>query len=154
MNGFKLIVEAIRDLFWPLSPHWLFQKKYKSPAFAFIVHPRDVVDVYKKYPHFRILHPKIVEWFLYHFWPVVISEVTGLKSVESGMPIRGWVLSIPLTAKQMMTNRTKAVAMIRRSIKLAHCKGATIVGLGALTASITYRGKDVEDLVKRRGSGN
>lgn len=153
MSGFKLFVEAFRDLLWPLSPKWLFQKNHDKPVFAFIVHPRDLSDVYRKYPSTRVLSPSALEWFLKHFWPVVVSEVEGLKSIKNGEPIRGWILTIPLTAKLMMADRPKAVRFIRRAIKLAYCRGVNIVGLGALNASIVYRGKDIENLLDRLDMG-
>ena len=149
----RLFFEAIRDLFWPLSPGWLFQRSHETPVFAFLVHPRDITDVYRKYPFARVLSPRVLEWLLYHYWPVVLSEVEGLKSARTGEPARGWILSIPLTAEQMVANREKTIRLIRRSIKLAYCRGANVIGLGALNASMTFRGRDVKDVVERLDMG-
>ena len=153
MNRLRLFIEAIRDLFWPLSPKWLFQRNHDYPVFAFLVHPRDITDVYRKYPFARVFSPRVLEFFLYYYWPVVLSEVRGLKSKKTGEPVQGWVLSIPLTARQMMENREKAVRLVRRAIKLAYCRGANIIGLGALNASVTYRGRDVGDVIARLNMG-
>ncbi|MDP3785385.1 MAG: hypothetical protein Q8R12_05015 [bacterium] len=153
MTKTRLFFEAIRDLFWPLSPGWLFQRSHETPVFAFLVHPRDITDVYRKYPFARVFSPRVLEWFLYYYWPVVLSEVEGLKSAKTGEPIEGWILSIPLTSEQMVANREKTIRLIRRSIKLAYCRGANIIGLGALNASMTFRGRDVKDVVERLDMG-
>ena len=153
MPAFKLLIEAFRDFLWPISPSWLFQRDRSEPAFAFIVHPRSISDVYHKYLFTRVISPKLLEWFLLHFWPVILSEVEGLRSVKNGKPIRGWILSIPLTAEQVISKRKIAVKMIKRAIKLAYCRGANVVGLGALNASVTYRGRDIEDIASRLDIG-
>src|SRR3989344_5468895 len=88
MLAFKLLIEAFRDFLWPISPSWLFQRDRSEPAFAFIVHPRSISDVYHKYLFTRVISPKLLEWFLLHFWPVILSEVEGLRSVKNGKPIR------------------------------------------------------------------
>src|SRR3989338_4245291 len=153
MSVVKLLIEAFRDFLWPISPNWLFQRDHSEPAFAFILHPRNIADVYHKYTFIRVINPRLLEWFLLHFWPVILSEVEGLRSVQTGKPIKGWILSIPLTAEQMISERKVAVKMIRRAIELAYCRGANVIVLGALNASVTYRGRDIEDIASRLDIG-
>ena len=53
-------------------------------GFAFLVHARDINDIYRKYPLLKIFPDRFVELFAEHMWPVVVSEATGLKSLKSG----------------------------------------------------------------------
>ncbi|MDP3902066.1 MAG: hypothetical protein Q8Q21_00575, partial [bacterium] len=65
--------------------------------FAFLVHPRDVSDVYRKYPFFKFFPNFFVLWFFRHFWPVVLSEIEGVKTIKDGKKVRGFVITVPLT---------------------------------------------------------
>ena len=73
-------------------------------------------------------------------WPVTVAEVKGLKSLNNGEIIPGYIISVPLTPRQMMKNRHLVKKRILQAVKLAEKKGATIVGLGGLTASLTAEG--------------
>ena len=96
----------------------------KDYSFAFLVHPRNTADIYKKYPFFKYFPDKFTDWAFRHFWPVVVSEIEGVKSVKSGKNIRGFILTVPLTAKQMLEDRDFAVKRIIDTIKLAEKLGA------------------------------
>ncbi len=121
----------------------LSKTKDSEYAFAFLVHPRNLEDVYRKYPFFKYFPKKFVLWFLLHFWPVVVSEITGLKSQINKNDIKGYIISIPITAHQMLENRELSVGKIIDALKLAEKKGVKIAGLGALTSSVTKGGLDL-----------
>ena len=144
MKIFILFYGALRDLAMRYLPN--FHKKDYS--FAFLVHPRNTADIYKKYPFFKYFPDKFTDWAFRHFWPVVVSEIEGVVSVKSGEKIRGFILTVPLTAKQMLEDRELAVRRIIDTIKLAEKLGAKIVGLGALISSLTKGGLDLIDKVK------
>lgn len=115
--------------------------------FAFLVHPRDLSDVFKKYPLLKFFHASLIEFFLLKFWPpVFVARITGLKS-DGGDPINGCVISIPLTARQMMEHRTVASKKILDATIFAQKFGAKIIGLGALTSSLSKGGLDLIDRV-------
>lgn len=137
MKPIKLIICAFRDLIIRYLP-----RMRKKGGFAFIVHPRNIPDVYRKYPFLKILPIPLLEWFLFHYWPVVLSEVEGMKTLD-GRPVKGWVITIPLTAEQMLNDRESAKKKILQAVKLAEKMGATIAGLGAMTASLTKGGSDL-----------
>lgn len=40
--------------------------------------------------------------------PMVVSKITGLKSQIDGKEINGWLIGVPMTAKQMIENRDLA----------------------------------------------
>ena len=144
MKFLSLIYGAVSDLIIRYLPNFNKDKYF----FAFLVHPRNTADIYRKYPFFRYFPDKFTDWAFRHFWPVVLSEVEGVKSIKNGKNIKGFVLTVPLTAKQMLEDRDFAVKRIIDTIKLAEKLGAKIVGLGALISSLTKGGLDLIDKVK------
>ncbi len=144
MKSFTLLGRAVADFILPLVPLlWESETTYR---YAFLVHPRDERDVYRKYPITRILPVRLLLFLLRHYWPVTISRITGLRAATDGRAIEGFVLSIPLTARQMIEDRTAAKRQILRATRLARARGARIIGLGGLTASVTAGGREVESL--------
>lgn len=137
----KNLVSALGDALRLVLP----VRKSKKYAFAFIIHPRSLDDVYIKFGLFRYLPESVVLLICKSFWPITMSRVTGLKSNLSGADVPGWVISIPLTAKQIMEDKQAALTHILRAMYLARSRGATIVGLGALISSVTRRGLDLLD---------
>lgn len=116
--------------------------------FAFLVHPRDLGDVFKKYPLLKFLPNSVVEFFLLKFWPpVFVAKITGLKSKDGGELIDGCVISVPMTARQMMEHREVALKKILEAAIFAKKLGAGIIGLGALTSSFSKGGLDLIDKV-------
>lgn len=139
MKALILIFHAFRDLFVRWLPNF-----YKDDyAFAFLVHPRNIEDTYRKYPFFRHFPEFFLLFFLRYFWPVVLSRVTGLKSLKTGKEVKGYIIAIPLTAQQMLDNRELAKKKIIQAIKLGEKFGVKITGLGALISSITKGGLDL-----------
>jgi len=140
METISLAISSVADLMvrykpWPTNP----------AGFAFLVHPRNIPDIYRKYPLLRYLPKSFIKFMLAHFfWPVTVSEITGhIKLNKRYKDIKGWVISIPITAEQMLNDRTLALKFIIKASKLAEKKGATMIGLGALTASLTRGGLDI-----------
>ncbi len=111
--------------------------KNKNNTFAFIVHPRNEYDIYKKLPLLRFLPKNIMRLFQLHFPPIIVSNFKG---------INGFVVSIPTSAKLMLENRAVAARNVRRAVLLARARGATVVSLGALTSPITRGGLDLADI--------
>ena len=108
--------------------------------FAFIIHPFDVRrDVAKKggvYTIAKYLPEPAVEWGIQFKSPIVMSHITGIKSL-TGAEAEGWFIGCPLTPKQLLTLPTEFV--YKRLIqcgKLAESLGAGIIGLGAFTSVV------------------
>lgn len=142
MKAMILIIHAFRDLIIRYLP-----RMRKKGGFAFIVHPRNIPDVYRKYPFLKILTIPLLEWFLLHYWPVILSEVEGMKTLD-GKSVKGWIITIPLTAEQMLENRELAKKKILQAIRLAEKMGANITGLGAFISSVTHAGEDIVNCSK------
>jgi predicted amino acid dehydrogenase len=112
----------------------------ENHSFAFIIHPRNMRDVYKKFPFFKYLPKSIVRLILYNFPPIVVSEVTGLRTIKDSIPIKGYIISIPITAEVMDKNRSLTQDHIISAIKLAKKNGCSMAGLGGLISSYTMGG--------------
>jgi len=136
----KLFFNDIRDLLVRILPNHSNPNQYN---FAFIVHPRNMRDVLEQYPFLKIIPEKVIEFFLRHHWPIVVTSIRGLKSRIDGESVRGWMIAIPLTAKQMLKDKDLARKKVLQAVVLAEKMGAKIVGLGAFTSSVTEGGKDV-----------
>jgi predicted amino acid dehydrogenase len=143
MNALLLLIHGIRDLILQVAPVPLRKKR----GFAFLVHPRDFSDVSRKYPFASRLSDSSLRWILSHLWPVVVSEVTGVRSRKTGKQIRGWIIAVPLTARQMFEDRNLSLKRIIQAAHLARTLGARIIGLGALTSSFSKGGTDVAEKV-------
>jgi len=119
----------------------------KRKAFAFLVHPRTQEDFFKKFPFFRILPRIIIDYLTCIMPPVVVSEITGLQD-KKGHKIKGYIIAITMTARQMMKYRKKALNKIIQALEFAKKKDVGIIGLGALTASLTRGGLDLLEVSK------
>jgi len=120
-------------------------KMNNNYKFAFLVHPRDNRDIFRKFPFLKYA-PR---WFLTlierYLPPVIVSKITGLKGSDN-KDIEGYIISIPMTAPRMLIERDRAVKQIRKAVKIARKKGVKMIGLGALTSSLTYGGKKLTDI--------
>jgi len=115
--------------------------------FAFLIHTRDWPDVQQKFRMARYIPRKWVRLWCLHWPPVVFSQITGLKSKKAGKEIKGWLIGVPMTAKQLLERREVAQKRIIQAIKKAEKLGAKIVGLGALTSPVTNGGLDIIDKI-------
>ncbi len=108
--------------------------------FSFLVHPRDMADLYRcRESAFLLDRSESEEDFLqqlaYHP-PTVIGEVTF-----SGSAVRGEIIAVGFLPKDMFT--TLANQKIVEALELARQRGAKTVGLGGLTSSATVGGKSL-----------
>lgn len=137
-----LTVSLITDFFYLYLPFLLPRPSY---AVAFLVHPRDTTDMYRKYPILRHTPRWFVRGIEHWLWPITVSHITGLRDAR-GESIPGFVISIPMTASTMLAHRPLALRHIRQAVRLARNRGARIVGLGALTSSLSAGGTALIDI--------
>jgi len=121
------------------------EEENSNKKFAFIIHPRNVSDAPRKYSLMKFFPDSLIRLICRFHTPLIASEITGLKSFNSGEPINGWILICPLTAQQLLNNRKLAKKKIKETISLAERLGAKLVGIGGLIASVTSGGKDLVD---------
>jgi len=138
---FKLFIISTLSRLLPKS------KKYD---FAFLVHPRDIKDVDKYLPLSRLIPRWFKEKITYYLWPIVVSEITGLKNKE-GKELLGCIIACPMVSSQLMGHRDRARRKIIKAAKLAKSLGVKIIGLGALLSSLSRGGLDITEKVKNVG---
>jgi fatty aldehyde-generating acyl-ACP reductase len=108
-------------------------------TFAFIIHPIDPKrDASRKFPFLASLFDARQINFLSTFFPpIYLSEITGIKSAETGKQIMGWLIACPLTAERMLELPQRiAYYKIIQTGRLAERLGAKVLGLGAFTSVI------------------
>lgn len=144
ISVFVIIFHTFRDLIIRFLPKKIVKFFIKEAEFAFLVHPRDLTDVSRKFFFAKNLPDYILNLITRFLWPIIGSKITGLKD-KNGKDVLGYVVICPLTAKQMMKKRKLAKKRIIQTSKLAEKVGAKIIGLGALGASLTRGGLDLKD---------
>lgn len=140
-NILKSSFSLTKDIFFHTFPVHV----NRSYSYMFLVHPRNNEDIFRKFPFLKYFPESFVTFFSHNFWPVTVSRITGLVSKKTGKPIKGYVVSIPMTAPQMLKNRGKALEQMNKAINMAKRRGVKLIGLGALTSSISRGGLDLVD---------
>ncbi len=90
------------------------------------------------------------ELIIRYLWPIVGSRITGLRSPNPGKDkdLVGYIVICPLSAKQMHQDQKLAQRRILQTVRLAEKLGCKIIGLGALSASMSLGGEYLIDKVK------
>ncbi|ATW27070.1 saccharopine dehydrogenase NADP-binding domain-containing protein [Candidatus Formimonas warabiya] len=103
--------------------------------FAFMIHPLDLSDVYRKFPFTKKLPQKLVERVMCFSPPLYVSHVTGIESKYK--KTEGYLVACPLTARKMVELPEKYVlSKIIQTGKYAEKLGVKILGLGAMTSVV------------------
>ena len=103
--------------------------------FAFIIHPIELDDVFRKLKFMRNWPVPISEAVVKALPPFKVSDITGVRSAYA--ETSGHFVSCPLTSKQMVTMpEEKVIKKIIKAGKVAEKLGAKIVGLGAMTSVV------------------
>jgi fatty aldehyde-generating acyl-ACP reductase len=118
--------------------------------FAFLVHSRRTEDIFRKYSWLKYLPIKVVNFTLKFWPPIIVSKITGLKTLD-GQNLEGFVIGIPMTARQMIEDRAHALLQIKKAAIKAEKMGVGIIGFGALTSSFSKGGLDIMQEVNDLG---
>jgi len=150
INSLVLFLAALRDLFILWLPSPVARLLIRKGDYAFLIHPRDLSDVSRKYPFAAYFPTNWVEQAIRMLWPIVGSRITGLKSVTTGEEKTGYIVICPLTPEQMHYNQRLAKKRILQTARLAEKLGCNLIGLGALSTSMSMGG---EYLTNKTGIG-
>jgi predicted amino acid dehydrogenase len=116
------------------------------PAFIFLVHPRDAIDLYNS-PGASVVaqHSATEEEFvdkILSMPPTISGEVTfGFG------PIRGEMLAVFRMPEQIMWSGGRA--QIEEAVRVAASRGTRVIGLGALTSPATRGGLTLLPMLPR-----
>ena len=112
--------------------------------FAFLVHPRARigVDMARMWRPLGRIPEGGWQWGFRHL-PIPAQPYASIRRRDSAdRAVAGWVIAVPVSARQMLTeDRDWVVSRIEAAIDRAESLGATVVGLGALTAPATGAGR-------------
>lgn len=144
VNSLTLFLAAIRDLFILWFPRIIARLVIRKGDYAFLIHPRDLTDVSRKYPFSSYFPPHWVERATRMLWPIIGSRITGLKSAD-GEDKTGYIVICPLTPEQMHYNQRLAKKRILQTARLAEKLGCEVIGLGALSTSMSMGGEYLTD---------
>lgn len=105
--------------------------------FGFVIHPLNAKrDISRKYPFVKLMPEPMVEAALRHKSPMLVSHITGVKSI-AGPEAEGWFVGCALTPKLLASMPTEIVyKKIIETVRIAEDQGAKIVGLGAHTSVV------------------
>ena len=92
--------------------------------FAFIVHPRNTYDIFRKYNFLKIFPRFVVDLFLLFMWPTYGGSIK-IDQGEEGIRWGAIIIS-PLTGKQMLKYRKLAANVVFMASKLARVYTARI----------------------------
>lgn len=110
--------------------------------FAFLIHPIELQDIYRKCGLFKYLPKTFLAKIMCHLPPFKVSKITNVKSTFA--EVEGWFIGVPLTTEMMMTmDEDKVIQKIIDAGKIAEGLGAKILGLGAYTAIVGDAGHTV-----------
>ena len=83
--------------------------------FAFMIHPIEISDIYRKIKFMQNLPNGIVEGVIKNIPPLKVSHITGVKSEYS--EAEGWFVGCPLTTKQMIkTSSFSGIIFILKNV--------------------------------------
>ena len=103
--------------------------------FAFMIHPLDLNDIYRKFPFAKAMPNRLVEKVMSFCPPLYVSHITGVKSKYK--ETQGYFVACPLTARQMLELPEQFVLKkIIQTGKYAEKLGVKILGLGAMTSVV------------------
>jgi fatty aldehyde-generating acyl-ACP reductase len=112
--------------------------------FAFLVHPRNTLraDMGILFGRPFSLVPEVVWRTALKHLPVPPMVTGKLSRVDVPGVVVGRIITVPLTPTQLLTlPRMQVQARISSAIDMARDRGASVVGLGALTAPASVGGK-------------
>ncbi|NPV51937.1 MAG: hypothetical protein HPY71_00225 [Firmicutes bacterium] len=110
-------------------------------TFAFIAHPHEVRvrGVVLEPPALKRLHARAVEGLMRFVPPFPASRITGVRS-RAGGETEGWIVSCPLTLRQMDTYSGEFLRRkVMQGLNAARRVGAKVVGVGMVDAIFARR---------------
>ncbi len=133
------LIKSIAIYFFP---RFLSQRFIDTYDYAFLVHNRDYDDIYRKYPNLKILPLFLVRIICRLIWPIFVAEIDGPLNL-SNKKLKGVVIGVGMTAFQLINNKEVARKKFIHAARLAGKVGVKVLGLGALSASLTKGGLDI-----------
>lgn len=128
-----------------------------ASKFAFLIHPTTEHDLLGTDPSFEQFSAEELE--RWRAWakllrPGLVQHVDEIRS-PAGHNAEGWIMVLPRLPQDMLTSgRKKMLPLLEDAQRLAHERGATVLGLGGFTSILSGGGHDLTGKGTAITSGN
>ncbi len=135
----------------------------KLGTFAFCMHPTSLEEGLNSFPGGKAAYNESESQFIYdwikqfkalNYEAAPAFYIPRLSNGRDGY-VDGWLISCPLTPREMMhLSKVEKQQLLESYFAAGRSKGATIIGLGAFTSVISRGGQSVEHLGLQVTTGN
>src|SRR5215510_10986848 len=112
--------------------------------FAFIIHPLSLEDVYRYEPKLKMKNPSLTKSVMLKWFPPVIVKEVEFTSPQ-GVSAAGLIISLGVLPEHFVSLKRceirEVMSKLEQAARLAVQEGASMIGLGALTAVIGHNGE-------------
>ncbi|MDC4225223.1 MAG: hypothetical protein MPW15_13565 [Candidatus Manganitrophus sp.] len=144
VNSLILFTAALRDLFILWFPRIMARLVIRKGDYAFLIHPRDLTDVSRKYPFSALFpaplggtrHTDVVADHRLQDYRAEIGNRRGKDRIYR---------HLSADPEQMHYNPRLAKKRILQTARLAEKLGCEVIGLGALSTSMSMGGEYLTD---------
>lgn len=111
--------------------------------FAFLIHPRDIQDLYRRFPLAKFFGKRINYKIMKHLsGRMGFTVCSKFQIIHNQKTAEGYLIAVLLTAEQIMTLPSEFVRnRILQAILYAQSLNVNVIGLGGLIKSVTHGGK-------------
>lgn len=107
--------------------------------FAFLIHPIEVQDFYKRFPLLKKIPSILVEDLATIISPFQLSQIKGIQTPKG--EIEGYLIFVPLTTRKIFElSEEKVLKKVLKACKIAQKLEVKIIGLGGFTSIIGNAG--------------
>jgi len=151
MYSIFAIPKLVRDTYiLPYLSSKAAQKLVGKYDYAFLVHARSKEDFDRHFPPLKFISKKLYSRIISNFGPVLVSDIVGMSD-SHGEQKKGLLIAVLATPEILYEKKEKMREKILLATQIAAKLGAKVIGLGALTASVTSRGKYLASRVNNIG---
>ncbi len=149
----KTTVSIVRFVWDKLVLHTPLHLIYRlrPPGVAFLVHPRDITDIYRPFPIFAELPNRVTRYLGAKFGAITLSVMNTPNDIK-GLPIRAHLLSIVMDPVTMEADRDTLGKNLAEMSLLAERKNLKLIALGALLPSVSQYGRTFTKIQDERGT--
>jgi len=122
-----------------LLPTMFIRRNLEPVDFVFVCHPRDVVDIGKRFPSVKYFPETLIVRLFDKLWPIPVCPLEFV--LANGSRCVGVMIAVPSTAQMLLADRERAKKKFLSAVQLADRMGAKIVCLGGLSGSLTDGGQ-------------
>ena len=111
--------------------------------FAFLIHPRDIEDLYRRFPLAKFLGKNLNHKIMKHLnGRLGFTVCSKFQIIHNQKKAEGYLIAVLLTAEQIMTLPSEFVRnRILKAVLYLQSLNVNVIGLGGLIKSVTHGGR-------------